>query len=167
MNAADVICEGLGRVADLVPRVVDGLSPDQLQRRVDGRGNSIAWLVWHLTRVQDDHLCDAAGTEQVWFVDGWQTRFDLDLPGGDTGYGHAAEDVERVRAGAELLTGYHAAVAEASERFVRGLSTDDLDRVVDERWSPPVTLGVRLVSVLSDCLQHLGQASYVRGLHDY
>ena len=45
-----------------------------------------------------------------------------------------------------------------------GLSEADLDRVVDERWDPPVTLGVRLVSVISDDLQHAGQAAYLRGL---
>jgi hypothetical protein len=40
----------------------------------------------------------------------------------------------------------------------------DLDRVVDKRWDPPVTLGVRLVSVVDDDAQHVGQAAYVRGL---
>ena len=45
-----------------------------------------------------------------------------------------------------------------------GLTDADLPRVVDERWDPPVTLGVRLVSVISDCLQHAGQAAFVRGI---
>ena len=40
----------------------------------------------------------------------------------------------------------------------------DLDRVVDERWDPPVTLAVRLVSVLADGLEHAGQAAYIRGV---
>ena len=38
------------------------------------------------------------------------------------------------------------------------------DRVVDRTWDPPVTLGVRLVSILDDDTQHAGQAAYVRGL---
>ncbi len=54
----------------------------------------------------------------------------------------------------------HARTAE----FVAGLSAADLDRVVDESWDPPVTLGVRLVSVVDDDAQHAGQAAYVRGL---
>ncbi len=45
-----------------------------------------------------------------------------------------------------------------------GLQPADLDVVVDERWDPPVTLGVRLVSVVNEVNQHVGQAAYVRGL---
>ena len=40
----------------------------------------------------------------------------------------------------------------------------DLERVVDTSWDPPVTLGVRLISVISDDLQHAGQAAYAAGL---
>ena len=79
-------------------------------------------------------------------------------------YGHSPEEVARVRAPAELLAGYHAAVADRTAEYVRGLTAADLDRVVDEHWDPPVTLGVRLVSVVGDTTQHLGQAAYVRGL---
>jgi hypothetical protein len=39
--------------------------------------------------------------------------------------------------------------------------------VVDASWDPPVTLGVRLVSVISDDLQHAGQAAYLRGMIEY
>lgn len=164
MNSDDLLLEAFGRIRELVPEVVDGLGEEQLTERVNGRGNSTAWLVWHLTRVQDGHIAEAADTGQVWLQDGWQQRFSLDLPADDTGYGHDPDSVAQVRASAELLTGYHAAVAARTEQFARGLHPNDLDRVVDENWSPPVTLGVRLVSVIADCLQHLGQAAYVRGV---
>lgn len=160
----DLLLDGFSRVRDLVPDVVAGLDTDTLAVRPDGKGNSIAWLVWHLTRVQDDHVADVAGTDQVWLTDGWRERFALALPERDTGYGHATDEVVQVRAAPDLLTEYHAAVAARTEQFVTGLRAADLDRVVDERWSPPVTLGVRLVSVMDDCMQHIGQASYVRGL---
>jgi len=64
----------------------------------------------------------------------------------------------------DLLTGYLDAVHERTVAFVSGLSADDLDRVVDTRWDPPVTLGVRLVSVIDDDLEHLGQAAFSKGL---
>lgn len=64
----------------------------------------------------------------------------------------------------DLLTGYYDAVHEQSLGVLRTVAAKDLERVVDEHWDPPVTLGVRLVSVLSDDLQHVGQAAYVRGL---
>ncbi len=166
MTSADLLADAFGRIREVVHEAADGLSPDQLALRPGGQANSIAWLIWHLTRVTDDHVADAAGTGQAW-ADGWAARFGLPLDIADTGYGHGSGEVAAVRvASAELLTGYHDAVIEQTTRYVRGLADADLDRIVDRRWDPPVTLGVRLVSVISDDLQHAGQAAYVRGLGD-
>jgi hypothetical protein len=164
-----VLVDGFNRVRELVETVVDGLDPDRLSWRPEGRGNSIAWLVWHLTRIQDDHLADAAGEEQAWTAQGWRQRFDLPFDEAATGFGHTSEEVDAVRVGsADLLRDYHRAVHEQTVRRLQSWDDPDdgsaLDRVVDERWDPPVTLAVRLVSVLSDNLQHIGQARYVRGL---
>jgi uncharacterized damage-inducible protein DinB len=165
VRTADVLQDGFGRVHGIVHRIVDGLSPDELAARVDGRANSVGWLVWHLTRIQDDHVADASGLDQVWLASGWRDRFALPFDPGDTGYGHSDEQVGAVRVGsAELLTGYFDAVHEQTLRYVGTLTDADLDRVVDTAWTPPVTLGVRLVSVISDDLQHAGQAAFVRGL---
>ncbi|RYI98749.1 MAG: DUF664 domain-containing protein [Actinomycetales bacterium] len=164
MNIAEVLTDALGRVREQVPEVVDGLDVDQLAWRPDPGANSIAWLVWHLTRVADDHVAEAAGADQVWTSQGWAGRFDLPFPSEAHGYGHSSTDVAAVTAPAELLVGYHEAVAEMVLEYVSTLTPGDLDRVVDERWDPPVTLGVRLVSVVNDLTQHIGQAAYVRGL---
>ena len=164
MDVAELLTDAFGRVNESVHEVVDGLSAAQLAFRPDADANSIAWLVWHLTRIQDDHVADVAGTEQVWTAAGWRERFDLPFAATDTGYGHSSDDVDAVRADAALLAGYHDAVHAASIAYVRGLEAGDLDRVVDEGWDPPVTLGVRLVSVIADDLQHAGQAAYTRGL---
>jgi uncharacterized damage-inducible protein DinB len=164
MNEADLLADAFTRVHNDVHAAVDGLSDDQLAYRIAGRSNSIAWLVWHLTRIQDDHVADVAGRDQLWTADGWYDRFGLPLDERDHGYGHSSDEVAAVRASGELLTGYHDAVFEATLRYVQGLSAPELDRVVDERWDPPVTLGVRLVSVINDDLQHAGQAAFVRGL---
>jgi uncharacterized damage-inducible protein DinB len=163
--SADLLIDAYGRVRDLVHGAVDGLGPEELATRLDEGANSIAWLVWHLARVEDDHVADVAGTEQVWAAEGWAGRFGLPVDDAATGYGMSDDEVDAVRVpSADLLLGYSRAVHARSAEFLRGLSDDDLDRVVDTRWDPPVTLGVRLVSVLSDDLQHLGQAAYVRGL---
>ncbi|MEU9105004.1 DUF664 domain-containing protein [Streptomyces xanthophaeus] len=165
MKATEVIADGFGRIQEIVHEAVDGLSEEQLGARVDPEANSVAWLVWHLTRVQDDHVADAAELEQVWEAQGFAARFDLPLPAGSTGYGHTARQAGMVQvASGTLLLEYVDAVHEQTLRFVRALAAADLDRVVDERWDPPVTLGARLVSVLADDLQHAGQAAYVRGL---
>lgn len=163
-TSADVLTDGCERIKETVHEAVDGLGEDDLAHRVDPGANSIAWLVWHLTRVQDDHIADVAGIEQVWTAQGWFDRFGLPVDKTATGYGDRPADVAVIRASAELLTSYYDAVHEQTLRFVRELEDGDLDRVVDTRWDPPVTLGVRLVSVIADDLQHAGQAAFVRGV---
>ncbi|SET08777.1 mycothiol transferase [Geodermatophilus poikilotrophus] len=165
MRSRDVLSYAYEQVEETFSRTVEGLGPDDLNRRLQPGANPIGWLAWHLLRVQDDHVADVAGTEQVWTAEGWAGRFGLPLDDAATGYGMADEEVDTVRVpSADLLLGYSRAVHARSTEFLRGLSDEDLDRVVDTNWDPPVTLGVRLVSVLSDDFQHLGQAAYLRGL---
>jgi hypothetical protein len=162
--AANVLVDAFGRIREVVHHVVEGLTPEELAARVADDANSIAWLVWHLTRVQDDHIADAAATEQVWTSSAWADRFALPFPKSATGYGQSSGDVAAVRVEGELLTGYHDAVYDQTVRYLEPLTDDDLARIIDESWNPPVTLGVRLVSVISDDLQHAGQAAFVRGI---
>ena len=165
MRSRDLLLYAYEQVSETLSRTVEGLGPDDLARRVAPDANPIGWLGWHLLRVQDDHVADVAGTEQVWTADGWARRFGLPVHDSATGYGMSSEEVAAVRVpSSELLLGYGRAVHDRTAEFLRDLSDEDLDRVVDTSWDPPVTLGVRLVSVLSDDLQHLGQAAYVRGL---
>lgn len=164
MRSADLLLDAFGRIREAVYEAVEGLSEGELAARVDEDANSIAWLVWHLTRVQDDHVADAFGTEQVWTEDGWVSRFGLPFPKKATGFGHSSAQVGKVRAPAELLLGYHDAVHGRSLEHLGAVTNADLDRIVDERWDPPVTLGVRLVSVIAEDNQHAGQAAFVRGV---
>lgn len=163
MLTNDLVADAFGRVRKNVLETIKNLGPEELAWRPKEEANSIAWLVWHLTRIQDDHIADAAGTKQVWSED-WLKRFNLPFDVGDTGYGHRPDEVAAVKANAELLAQYHEATYEATMRFVAGLKEADYDKVVDKRWDPPVTLAVRLVSVIDDDMQHAGQAAYVRGL---
>jgi hypothetical protein len=162
MTSAELLTDAFGRVRDEIHAAVDGLTVEQLAFRVDADANSIAWLCWHLTRVQDDHLADAFGLTQVWAS--YSDRFGLPFATEEIGYGQNSKEVAEVRAPAELLTEYYDAVHERTLRLVAGITDPDLSRIVDERWDPPVTLSVRLVSVISDCLQHAGQAAFVRGI---
>jgi uncharacterized damage-inducible protein DinB len=163
-TSAELLGDAFGRIKGVVGRALDGLSDDQLAAQVGPGANSVAWLVWHLTRIQDDHVCHLAGVEQAWTGQGWYDRFGLPLDPADHGYGHSAEQVQTVKATGELLRGYHDAVHARTAEYVATLTDADYDRVVDTSFDPPVTAGVRLVSVISDCLQHAGQAAYVKGL---
>jgi uncharacterized damage-inducible protein DinB len=165
VQAKDVLIEAFGRLPELVEAAVDGLSPEQLSRAPSDGANTVAWLVWHLTRVQDSHVAELLDGEQIYTSGGWAARFGLKDDPSDTGYGHSPAQVRAVAPeSAAVLVGYYTAVHDRTVGFLRGLGDADLDRVVDEAWDPPVTLGVRLVSVYDDDTQHVGQAAYVRGV---
>jgi hypothetical protein len=160
----ELLRDSFTRLIEHVEDLTDGLTDEVSFFHPTASANSIAWLIWHSARVQDAQLCDIAGVEQVWLRDGWVDRFGLDLPRDDTGYGHTADDVGRVRAPADLLAGYYHAVHKTTLEYIASVTPEELRRVVDRRWNPPVTASVRLVSIIDDCAQHLGQAAYVRGI---
>ena len=165
MDVASLLLETYGRIPPLAHDAVDGLDLDTLLRRPAPAANPIAWLVWHTARVQDHHVAELLETDQIWIGKDWAASFGLEPDPANTGYGHATHDVDAVRPRvAEALTAYLDAVCGRSRAMLETLTAPDLDRVVDRRWDPPVTLGVRLVSVADDSLQHLGQAAYARGI---
>lgn len=164
-SASAILTDSFGRIRESVHHVTDGLTVEQLAYRVDDAANTIAWLVWHLTRVQDDHVADVMGEEQVWTARGFDDDFGLPFSSTATGYGQSPEEVGAVRGvSAQQLVGYHDAVCGRTLDYVATLSDEELDRIVDTSWDPPVTLAVRLVSVIADDLQHAGQAAFVRGV---
>lgn len=164
MKSNELLLDAFGRIHETVAAALQGADGDTLARRPAGNGNSVAWLIWHLGRVEDAQVAAAAGLPQVWTAQGFAGRFDLPLPERDTGYGHSSAQVDAVRAPRELLLEYYNAVHRQTVGFLETLADDDFDRIVDTRWNPPVTLGVRLVSTIADCLQHVGQAAYAKGL---
>lgn len=164
MNSIDLLIESFGRIRGAVHACLDGAAAETLTFRADADANTIAWLLWHLTRVQDDHVAELAGHEQVWTQGGWEERLGLPFEASATGYGQSSADIAAVCADAEQLGGYYDAVHAKTVAYLETLAEDDLDDVIDRRWTPPVTRGVRLVSVLDDDLQHAGQAAFIRGI---
>jgi hypothetical protein len=164
MEISEFLSESFDRIRGLVHDVLDEATPGQLVWRPYPEANTVSWLVWHLIRVQDDHVSEAAGAAQSWLVDGWADRFGLPFDDSATGYGQHPEEVGALSVAPGLLRDYHDAVYERTIRYVRILTDGDLDRIVDDSWDPPVSLGSRLISVIGDDLQHLGQAAYILGL---
>jgi hypothetical protein len=159
--------DGFARMPAIVGGAVTGLSADDLAYRPGEQVNSIGWLVWHLARGEDVQLAQVSGRDQAYADGGFAGRFDLPFGPNDFGFGHGPADVARVRVtNPAILIDYYAAVHARTADFIGGLEDTDLDRIVDRNWDPPVTLGVRLVSVLGDDLQHGGQARYLRGWLD-
>lgn len=165
MDVAGVYLELYGRIPPLAAQAVGGLTPAQLAHRVRADANPIGWLVWHLARVEDTHIAELLEADQLWTTGGWAERFGLAPDPEDHGYGHTSDQVATVRPESpDVLVAYLNATHQRACGLIAGLRADDLDRIVDRRWDPPVSMGVRLVSIADDCLQHAGQAAYVRGL---
>ncbi|MGP3988985.1 mycothiol transferase [Streptomyces sp. 3N207] len=165
MDTTALLTDAFTRVNGEVHSTLRSIKKRHLNEQLDPATNRVSWLIWHLTRVQDDHLADAAGTQQVWHAQGFEERFGLPLPSDDTGFGHAPADVAAVRVDSpKLLLEYHDAVHEQTLNYLGTLNARSLDRIVDDAWDPPVSLGVRLVSVIGDTMQHVGQAAFLRGV---
>src|SRR4029078_11281359 len=123
MDIADLLVDAFGRVRESVHGAVSGLSEEQLAARLDPGANSIAWLVWHLTRIQDDHVSDVAGVEQAYTAKGWAKRFGFPFDDAAVGYGQSSSDVAAVRVSdPSLLVGYYEDVHQQTLRYVRRLT---------------------------------------------
>jgi uncharacterized damage-inducible protein DinB len=165
VDVSALLLELYGRIPPLARDAVEGLGIDRLTERPSPGANTIAWLVWHLTRVQDHHMSEILDAEQIWVTGEWADRFGLEADPSNTGFGHSPAEVAAVRpVGTDVLLGYLDAVDKRTRAALEQLTPTELDRIVDQRWEPPVTLGVRLVSIADDCLQHAGQAAFARGL---
>lgn len=162
--ARELLRDSFTRLIEHADDLTDGLTDDVAYYQPSPDANTITWLLWHSARVQDAQLSEIAGLEQVWSRDGWVGRFGLDLPADSHGYGHTPEQVAKVRAPADLLAGYYRAVHEMTLAYVASVTSDELAKIVDERWTPAVTASARIVSIVDDCAQHLGQAAYIRGI---
>jgi hypothetical protein len=167
--AREILRDSFTRLIEHVDDLTEDLSDEVSFFRPTAPGrpaqaNSIAWLIWHSARITDAQLAQITGIEQVWFTGGWVDRFALDLPRDAHGYGHTTEEVAKVRATADLLAGYYHAVHRMTLEYVASVTDEELARIVDENWNPPVTASARLVSIIDDCAQHLGQAAYIRGI---
>ncbi len=164
MESRDVLKDGFTRIRELVERSVNGTSSEGLNYRPEPGANSIAWLTWHLTRIQDDHVSEVASIEQAWVTDGWAAKFGMAPDPANDGRGHGPDEVAAIYPDGELLIAHHAAISDRTLKYLATVDGDELDRIIDQSYDPPVSVGVRLVSVLSDKIQHAGQARYLSGM---
>ena len=165
MDARDVLREAASRPAAEAKALVNTLPEGALNAHAGGHTNSIAWLLWHSGRQMDAQLAQLNGEPQVWHSQGFESRSNLGELGDTVGYGHTAEQARAIVVeDAALLVEYLGAATAALSEYIAGLSEADLDDVIDTSWTPHVTRGVRLVSMIDDAAQHVGQAAYAAGI---
>ena len=166
MESKDLLTDAYGHIKRIVHQTVEGLDADKLSWRPEEGANSIAWLVWHLTRVQDGHLATTTGLEEAWITDDWASKFGKSADAAINGQGDGPDDVAGLQADAETLLGYHDFVHGRTANYLTSMPADDLERIIDTSYDPPVKAGIRLVSIIQDNMQHAGQARYLRGIID-
>jgi len=166
MEAKDIVIDALERIRSILHRTLAGLTLDEIQRQPTPDSNSIAWLTWHLTRVQDNGISGLFDQEQAWISQGWHAQFGMAPDPDNEGQGHTPQQVAAFRAPSiQTLLDYHDSVSTRSKSFVAGLTSAGFSRELNEpQYQPRPTVGVRLVSILSDNLQHAGQVAYLRGV---
>lgn len=166
MEGGELISDALGRVNRILHRSLEGVSNEMLHQMPTPHSNHMAWLAWHLTRVHDDHLAALMGKPQLWNSEGWHAKFGRRADDMRLGQGDSLEEVAAFRVeSASLLLAYHDAVCNSSLDYLKTLTPADMDVELNEpQYTPLPTVGVRLVSVVSDNTQHAGQVAYVRGL---
>lgn len=165
MNAIDILIDLADRPRQSLAHIADRLTPEVLNAHPLGHDNSIAWLLWHTAREADVQLSMLSGAEQVWTAQGFRDRLGLGEAGDGVGYRHTPEQARSVRVeDPAVLVELIGAVTDAMIAYLRTLSDADLGDIIDEAWDPPVTRGQRLVSIVDDASQHVGQAAYVLGM---
>jgi hypothetical protein len=166
MDGAEVVADALGRVNRILHRAIDGVAVETLNAQPTPESNSMAWLAWHLCRVQDHHISDLLEVPQLWVSDGWHEKFGMAKDQKEIGTGHTLEQVAALKVDSGALSlGYADAVYDRAKQYLATVKPGDLEAEIDEpQYNPLPTVGVRLVSIISDNTQHAGQVMYARGL---
>ncbi|MDA0595568.1 MAG: DUF664 domain-containing protein [Chloroflexi bacterium] len=163
MESNDLLVEACSHINRIVHQATDDLTQEQLAYRPEPGSNSISWLVWHLTRIQDSHLKNVVQLEEAWLTEEWSERFGMADSTG-IGFGEGPDEVAAIRPPRAVLLGYHDRVAGRVLDYLPTADADELDRVVDTKYDPHVKAEIRLMSVVQDNTQHAGQARYIRGM---
>ena len=167
MEWQQLIIDFFVRISQELERVVSGLTIEDLNQQPNPDCNSIGWLAWHLTRSHDRNLSELARKQQLWVKDKWHAKFNRAPDPTDTGFNHSPDDVRAFRSpDGKTILEYHNAVLELAKQYIdNNLSENDLKRRVKSPTLKNVaTVRRRLLGIISEGLQHVGQAAYVRGL---
>jgi hypothetical protein len=162
----EMLSGAYGSILKTLEYTLEGLTEEDLNWQPKPDCNSIGWLAWHLTRIQDMTIADFTGDEQLWIKDGWHKKWGRPADPQDFGNGMKPEDLAKFKSpDAKTLLAYHKTVLEKSQEFFPTLKKADLDEVLENTpFKPPPTAGMMLLIILGDGLQHAGQAAYVRGM---
>ena len=166
MESLELLSDAFERVLSEVEHVLEGLKAEDLAWQPRPDCSSIGWLSWHLAREQDSAISYLMKKDQLWIMEGWNERYGRPADPRDIGTGHSLEEAGAFRSpDIQVILDYHRAVLGRIKEYLRSLTSQDLDRVVNVRYLPPLTtVGTFLISIVADGMGHAGQMGYVRGI---
>jgi hypothetical protein len=166
MEVNEMLAGAYGGILRTLQYTLEGLTQEDMNWQPKPDCNSIGWLAWHPIRFQDIQISDFTGQEQLWIKDKWYEKWGRKPDPRETGGAMKPEDLAKFKSpDAKTVLAYVTAVSERTQQYFKTLKKEDLDKVMEKvPFKPPPTVGMMLSIILSDGLQHAGQASYVRGM---
>ena len=149
---------------DLLDNIRD-LTAEELAWRPAPHSNSIGFLAWHITRVEDGWIQRPIQRKlHLWVADKWAERFGMPEEQRDMGYGYTVEQLQAFKTPSlELLLGYSQAVRDATLAFLD--TWDPASDAIEVRapWGT-MTVATTFQQLIWELNQHGGQIAYVKGI---
>jgi uncharacterized damage-inducible protein DinB len=163
MKPIELIVKSLEESRQYVADAIKGLSQDDIAWRPKTHSNSIAFLLWHVARVEDLWINRILlGEKEVYELEGWHKKFNT--PAQDSGFGY---DVAKLKSWPvpklALLKEYAAVVREKTLAYLKSVNEKKLDEPKDFGWSKG-NVGSALSHLITEVAEHSGQIGYLRGI---
>jgi uncharacterized damage-inducible protein DinB len=159
----DAVKAGMTEYLDELKQKLEGLTEAEVQWQATLDTNTIAWLVWHMAKVEDSWInVWIAGGEEVWVTGKWAER--TGIAGTSGGFGQVMDEVRSMpNVPISELVAYYEAVRKAAFETIDGMTDADMANEID-RGHGPITWSWILGHVMVEESQHLGQVALIRGM---
>ena len=166
MDLRDFIIRSLEEIQEDLKRSVDGLTKEDLMTQPQPGANHIAFMIWHMTRVEDKLLHNLFQcSPQLWESGKWYERMGLPEDPKSTGFGYTAEQVSCFPSvQPHELMDYVEAVRADTLDYLENIDAASLDEKVTAPPLGEVSIGNLISILVVELAQHVGQIAYVRGL---
>ena len=169
MDYLDMLIDSLNRARERFWRMFKGVTVEQANcfpvADTAPQIKSLTWLAWHTARELDLQISALAGQESIWYSQGFKEYFPFEVAETEDGWDHSLEQAQKIKVDhLDDVLDYLNDATDFAILYLKSLNPECLDDIVDDSWTPAVTRGVRLVSIIDDAAMHSGQAIYARRL---
>jgi hypothetical protein len=164
--------------------VLVDMTDAQIRELPDRMDHSIAWIIWHLARIEDVAMnILVAGNSQVFERDDWKEKLNISFV--HTGNAMSRSEVIELSNGIDIyeLRNYRIAVGRKTEEIVNRLSPEEvgrrvypsrLDLIMQEKavlvgakglldyWGKRTIAGLLLMPPTRHCFVHLNEATRIK-----